>query len=125
MVGTLGTAGITGLVAIQVAKLNIKAKEASAKVDAVAEKTEEVRTTLAHTQGANAERLESIEKLGQATHSLVNSQYSQALRTIACQAQAIATLSGKASDQEAADTALRTVEAHDAAQKASGEGAVR
>jgi hypothetical protein len=114
MVGTLGTALITGLVAIQVVKLNIKAAQANAKVDVVAEKTEEVRTTLAHTQGINAERLDSI-------HKLVNSHMREQLRINADALADLAAATGTVTDEARATASKKLLNDHDAAQKASEE----
>src|SRR6476469_10016380 len=100
MVGTLGTALITGLVAVQVAKLNGKTAEANRKADAVAEKTEQVRQTLHDTQGANAERLDSI-------HRLVNSHMREQLRINAEALTDLAAATGTQKDRDRAEASRK------------------
>lgn len=108
---------IAAAVTLTLAWMNQRTKDAVVKTGKeAAGKAEEVKTTLEATTTKQAETLEGMAKVGEATHVLVNNNMAIQLKLNAVLARRLAETTKAASDLAAAVTAERLLAEHEAKQ---------
>lgn len=132
LLSLIGT-GVSGYIAVQLAKLNIEARSATAAIynantaiveanKQTAERVETVRTDLETKNHLVDGKLEDIKKVSGAIHTLVNSSYGAQLLISSVALRRIADLTDDPKDIAAADMADQLLADHNAQQSVVDSG---
>lgn len=91
----------------------VKVKEVRVRVEEVKESVDDIKDAVEQKEGEMAERLKSIARIAQDTHTLVNSNMGVQLEAVARGLREIARLRGLPGDDEAASAAEAAYQDHE------------